>query len=246
MSDVESHYAALLGEVFAWSVSTRGDPCERAAAWIDAHGLDDADTYLDLGAGFGAHTLPLLRAGKRVTAVDLDPTLLGQIESALGEHAGRASLHRQDMLGFLNGAGERTWEVILCLGDTVTHLADRASIRALLLASWEHLAPGGRLALSYRDSTSFAVEGCARFIPVAADAQRTMHCLLEPIDDERLRVTDIVTEVGAEGPRTRISDYTKVRISPTMVAGWGTDVGFAVAPVTIERGLVTQLLQKPR
>lgn len=73
-----------------------------------------------------------------------------------------------------------------------------------------------------------------------------MHCLLEPIDDERLRVTDIVTEVGAEGPRTRISDYTKVRISPTMVAGWGTDVGFAVAPVTIERGLVTQLLQKPR
>jgi len=185
VSDVESHYANLLGEVFAWSVSAHGDPFERASAWIDAHELDNADTYLDLGAGFGAHTLPLLRAGKRVTAVDLDPTLLGQLESALGEHAERASLHRRDMLGFLDDAGEQTWQVILCLGDTVTHLADRASVRALLQAASEHLTPGGRLALSYRDSTGFAAEGCARFIPVAADAQRTMHCLLEPIDDER-------------------------------------------------------------
>jgi len=245
MSDVESHYAKLLGEVFAWSVSAHGDPFARASAWIEAHALGDADTYLDLGAGFGAHTLPLLRAGKRVTAVDMDPTLLGQLEARLEEHAGRASVHRGEMLEFLGGADERTWQVILCLGDTLTHLPDHASVRAFLRAAWEHLTLGGRLALSYRDSTELVAEGCARFVHVAADAQRTMHCLLEPIDEERLRVTDIVTEVGDEGPRTRLSDYTKVRIAPAMITAWGEEIGFQVGPPSMERGLVTELLRKP-
>ncbi len=254
MGDVESHYANLLGEVFAWSVSTGGDPFERAAAWIEAHGLGDAEAYLDLGAGFGAHTLPLLRAGKRVTAVDMDPTLLGQLEGQLeGQPGGdlradkeRASLHRQDIGSFLAEAGDRRWPVILCLGDTLTHLEDRSAVRALLRGAWDHLTLGGRLALSYRDSTGFKAEGCARFIPVAADCRRTMHCLLEPLDDERLRVTDIVTELGDDGPRTRISDYTKVRVSPAMITAWAETLVFEVALSSVERGLVTQILRRLR
>jgi len=59
-------------------------------------------------------------------------------------------------------------------------------------------------------------------------------------------VTDIVTEIGREGPRTRLSDYTKVRLSPMMLAGWAAELGFQAAPVSVERGLVTQLLHKPR
>jgi len=242
----QAHYAALLGGVYAWSTSVRGDPFARAWAWILDHGLEDATSYLDLGAGFGAHTLPLLRAGKRVTAVDFEDRLLAALQGALGEHRDRATIYHGDLNDFLSGGADAQWEVILCLGDTLTHLADAACVQRLLRDAKRRLTPGGRLALSYRDSTGFDAEGSARFLPVAADAKRTMHCLLEAIDDDHLRVTDIVTEVGPEGPRTRISDYIKLRLAPAKVCRWAADVGLTGGAATVEGGMVTLILHRPR
>lgn len=245
MSGAKQHYEALLGGVYAWSVTGGGDPHERAASWIARHGFDGGTSYLDLGAGFGAHVLPLVRAGKRVTAVDFDATLLTQLADGLGDQAGQVSIHEDDLLHFLRAAGAASWDVILCLGDTLTHLPDVTAVQDLLAEGARHLATGGRLALAYRDSTRFAAEGVARFIPVARDEKRTMHCLLEPIDDEHLRVTDIVTDVLADGPRTRISDYVKLRLAPARVASWAREAGLETLRETEERGLVTQIFAKP-
>jgi SAM-dependent methyltransferase len=239
MNDVKHHYAELLGPVYTWYTSRAGDPVERAAAWLERHRLDGFATYLDLGAGSGAHVLALLRAGKRVTAVDFDAGLVAELRAGAAEHAGRLSLHQADLLAFVRDAANASFDVILCAGDTLTHLPTFEDVAALARESARCLAPGGRLALAYRDSTRFAAEGVGRFIEVARDARRTMHCLLEPVDAEHLRVTDMVTDVEADGPRTRLSDYLKLRIAPERIVSMAAAAGLKLVERTEERGMTT-------
>jgi 2-polyprenyl-3-methyl-5-hydroxy-6-metoxy-1,4-benzoquinol methylase len=239
------HYEALLGDVYEWYVAAHGSPFEHARAWLDRHDLWTGTRYLDLGAGFGMHVMPLVEAGKTVTAVDFDATLLTRLRALLDARGLDASLHRADLMDFVRDA-RPSWDVVLCLGDTLTHLAESADVRTLLERSAQLLAPEGRLALSYRDSTDFSATGVSRFIEVARDARRTMHCLLEPIDAEHLRVTDIVTDVLPEGPRTRISDYVKLRLSRDAVASWAREVGLTPFVEDTSRGLVTQIFGRSR
>jgi len=243
MNSAEQHYEQLLGGVYAWSVASAGDPFERAERWLGEQGLLDADRYLDLGAGFGAHVLPLLAAGKQVTAVDFNGELLAQLaRAALG--APLLTLARADLLDYLEASGDRFWDVILCLGDTLTHLDSTDRVKRLLASAVRNLNPEGRLALAYRDSSEFQAEGVARFVPVASDHSRSMHCLLEPLDRTHLRVTDIVTEVTAEGPRTRLSDYKKLRIARATLIEWARDAGLSLSSERVERGMTSLVFRR--
>jgi SAM-dependent methyltransferase len=244
MSDVKRHYAELLGPVYTWYTSVAGDPVARAAGWLERHGLLTQARYLDLGAGSGAHALALLRAGKRVTAVDFDTALLEELRVAAAPYGERLTLHAGDLLAYVRAATPGGFDMILCAGDTLTHLPALADVDELVRESARCLAPGGRLAFAYRDSTRFAAEGVERFIEVARDATRSMHCLLEPLDAEHLRVTDIVTEVGPEGPRTRLGDYVKLRIAPERLLTAARDVGLELAERTDERGMTTLCFRK--
>jgi SAM-dependent methyltransferase len=239
MSDVKRHYAELLGPVYTWYTSVPGDPVARARDWLERHGLATYRTYLDLGAGSGAHARALLAAGKAVTAVDFDALLLAELRTAAADHAGRLTLHEGDLLAYLRGVEARTFDVILCAGDTLTHLTTLDDVNELVRRSAELLEQGGRLALSYRDSTGFAADGVRRFIEVARDSRRTMHCLLEPIDAEHLRVTDIVTELEADGPRTRLGEYVKLRIAPERIIGAAAASGLELDRRADERGMTT-------
>ena len=155
------------------------------------------------------------------------------------------SFREADLLDFLRTAGDTRWDTILCLGDTLTHLPSLGAAETLILECARHLGPNGRLALSYRDSTAFNATGVARFREVARDATRTMHCLLEALDDEHLRVTDLVTELQPDGPRTRLSDYVKLRIAPARLLAWAQTAGLELERQADEAGMTT-LVFAPR
>lgn len=245
MSDVERHYRDLLGDIYPWMVASKGDPVERASEWLREWRLLGGQSYLDLGAGFGAHAEALLRADKVVTVVDLDEGLVRRCQETLRPwtDALRAQVVQADLLQYLATAGELRWDTVLCLGDTLTHLPDPAAVESLVQSSAQHLEYGGALALQWRDTSRFTLEGSARFIEVACDHQRTMHCLLEPLDEQRLRVTDLVTDVTAEGPRTRISDYVKLRLSMSWVRDVALAAGFAIESAGSEHGMCTLVLR---
>lgn len=244
MNEARKHYDELLGSVCAWSVASAGDPLERGQSWLSEHGLLDAQRYLDLGAGFGAHVLPLLAAGKQVTAVDFNRELLDQLRHAAGATP-RLTLEQADLLEYFDGCGDTKWDVILCLGDTLTHLQGTLEVQRLLAACARHLGPGGRLAISYRDSSAFAAEGIERFVPVAADRTRVMYCLLEALDATYLRVTDIVTEVTPEGPRTRLGEYRKLRLARAVLIDWARAAELAVIRERVEHGMTSLVFRRP-
>lgn len=256
MPSAKQHYDTLLGDHYRWSVAGDADPYELGAAWLARHDLAGAARYLDLGAGFGAHAVPLARLGASVTAVDFHAGLLATLRAA----APTVTTHESDLLAFLSPPGVpptsasptvatspsappvgAPWDAILCLGDTLTHLASPADAQRLIVAASHALAPGGQLALSYRDYSGPPRTGLDRFIPVRADATRALICCLDPLDADHITVTDLLTITAPGGLRTQLSSYPKLRLAPTTVAAWATSAGLTLDRTSVEHGLHLQV-----
>jgi 2-polyprenyl-3-methyl-5-hydroxy-6-metoxy-1,4-benzoquinol methylase len=91
----------------------RGDAEVAALLPGPAHGR----LAVDLGAGFGTHSIPLAHRGYSVLAIDSSPYLLEQLKA----HAGVLPITavEDDMLAFRRYL-DRPADVVLCMGDTLT------------------------------------------------------------------------------------------------------------------------------
>ena len=119
----------------------RDDDCgvpELAASLRDA----GASTVIELGAGSGRITLPLLRTGFRVVAVDLSSTLLGLLTRRVAEQGLTASLDvvHADVLD--DALGLPRADAVL-IGTSTISIFDMAGRRRCLRAMNNLLAPGG-------------------------------------------------------------------------------------------------------
>jgi hypothetical protein len=117
-------------------------------------------------------------------------------------------------------------EVILCMGDTLTHLPDVSAVNALFALVAQSLRPGGRFVASFRDY-SVALHATERFIPVRSDAERILTCFLE-YSAERVTVHDVLHERSGASWRLRVSAYQKLRLSPAWVVEALGGLGLAV------------------
>lgn len=100
---------------------------------------------LELGCGSGRVTLPLARAGVRVTAVDRSEAMLDALTSRLArerrEVAARVHPLRADLRAL--DPSER-FPLVICPFNTFLHLYDRDDVARALAAVGRALAPGGR------------------------------------------------------------------------------------------------------
>lgn len=224
MKTATDHYASHLAPIYAWMCGGVEAALIRGESELDALGLMPHATRraLDLGAGFGTHSIPLARRGFEVLAIDSSAELLHELRALA------ASLQVQavqgDILSFrkhLTGAPE----VILCMGDTLTHLGDVGAVESLFADAAAVIAPGGTFVLSFRDYT-VPLEAERRFLPVRSDADRILTCFLE-YQDEHVDVHDLVHERHGGEWRQRVSAYRKLRLSPDRVASALDEAGFS-------------------
>lgn len=214
MANVTEHYAKHLAPVYLWMAGgldhalARGD--SEIAALCPAPAADLL--AVDLGAGFGMHAVPLARRGYRVIAIDTSSWLL----DALREQSTALPIRciEDDLLGFAHHLSSKA-DLILCMGDTLTHLPDQGAVEQLFEAAAATLQPGGRFIASFRDYTH-TLTGEKRFIPVRSDATRILTCFLEYAGDHVL-VHDILHELHAGQWQQHISAYPKLRLAPAWV-----------------------------
>ena len=214
MKTVREHYDCHLGPIYLWSVGGAEAAFAFARSELKALHLPAGPNVriLDLGAGFGAHAIPLALDGTQVTAVDVSAELL---ESLRGHAAGLpVQTVPTDLLEFLRGNHEE-YDAILCMGDTLTHLANADEVDALLGLARKSLVPGGKLILTFRDYTQ-GLSGEQRFIPVRADETRILTCFLE-YQEQTVSVHDIVHEKTLTGWHMTVSAYRKLRLSPLLL-----------------------------
>jgi SAM-dependent methyltransferase len=214
----------------------------RADAELEAIGIPANGTGIavDLGAGFGMHSVPLARRGYQVTAVDTYEPLLSELETRAGSLPIRTV--NANLLEFKSHVPQPA-AVIVCMGDTLTHLPDTASVEALFKAISATLVPGGLFAVTFRDYASAALKGDGRFILVRSDENRILTCFLE-YGETRVQVHDVLHERDGGQWRLRLSSYPKLRLSPEWVVTALASLGFNVRREPGLGGMVRVIAQQ--
>jgi SAM-dependent methyltransferase len=143
---------------------------------------------LDLGCGSGFQSIALEKLGYHVYAVDFSAPLIDELK----RKSQTVVTHVGDLTD-LSFCGSVEPELIVCMGDTLTHLSSKEDVTALLLNVFRKLTQHGTVVLTYRD-LSKARSPEDRFIPVKSDESRILTCFLEDISEEKVRVFDLLYE----------------------------------------------------
>jgi 2-polyprenyl-3-methyl-5-hydroxy-6-metoxy-1,4-benzoquinol methylase len=179
---------------------------------------------VDLGAGLGLHAIPLARRGFRVVAIDGCEPLLDELRSRGA--ALPITCINADLLEFRSYISEQP-KLILCMGDTLTHLTTLSAVESLLASVATSMGPGGIFAATFRDYATKTLEGDQRFIPVRADADRILTCFLE-YQEHAVTVHDVLNERENGQWHQTVSSYSKLRLAPEWVDAKLIEHGFRV------------------
>lgn len=234
----QAHYDAHLGPVYPWMAGDFEALCRRSAALFDRLGIfPDATAKLavDLGAGHGAQSLPLAERGFDVVAVDFCDALLDELRRNAGDLPIRP-VHG-DLLDVERHATAPAGAVV-CMGDTLPHLESLGDVERLVHAVGRVLAPAGRFVATFRDYVSAERSGVDRFIPVKADDERILTCVLE-YAPQHVTVNDLL-HVKRDGRWCQqVSSYRKLRLDPEWLARACAEAGLDVVERSADAGLVT-------
>ena len=225
MTSVNEHYAKHLGAIYIWMAGGVDSAVKRGATEIEAiHApFPEGSVALDLGAGFGMHAIPLARRGFSVIAIDTCAELLEELRQL------RDTLPIQviedDLLAFRRHLTTEV-QIVLCMGDTLTHLTDSETVLQLISAVAEALRVGGQFIITFRDY-SHELTGEQRFISVRSDDSRILTCFLE-YAGSYIIVHDILNELDLSGWHLHVSSYRKLRITPEWICTALKSSGFEV------------------
>jgi len=191
MKSVHEHYDQLLGPVYTWMAGGMNAALESGEAELRALGAmpSQGEVAVDLGAGFGMYGIPLARLGFQVVALDSCAVLLDELRAGAGDLPIQAI--EGDLRSFPQYLSTNP-DLVLCMGDTLTHLQNEESVVELVETVAGAMSAGGRFVMTLRDYT-VALEGERRFIPVRSDDDRILTCFLE-YADSRVIVHGILHE----------------------------------------------------
>ncbi len=233
--DTRSHYEQHLAAHYTWIYGGFDRQRGNNEEFFSLRGITPRGTgvAIDLGAGPGFQSVPLADAGFRVTAVDFSPTLLEEIRIRAGTRS--IEIVNADMMDFTAYAGKSP-ELIVCMGDTLTHLTSMDHVRALIANCHSELVDAGLLILGFRDLTVELV-GSERFIPVRSEKERIFVCVLD-YHRSHVTVNDLVYEYDGSAWRQSVSSYEKLRIPPDTVRDCMVRAGFTIDEYTVTQGIV--------
>jgi 2-polyprenyl-3-methyl-5-hydroxy-6-metoxy-1,4-benzoquinol methylase len=196
---------------------------------------------VDLGAGFGLHAIPLARRGFSVVAIDSYEPLLQELSARAGSLPIRTV--NTDLLDF-RACINAPVDLIVCMGDTLTHLPTHSAVASLFVNVAASLDRGGLFVATFRDYESAPLQGDARFILVRSDEERILTCFLE-YGDTTVTVHDLLHYREGTSWRLRASSYPKLRLSPRWVVEQLSSLGLSVVRDTLPGGMIRIVARVP-
>ncbi len=197
---VTRHYETLLASNYTWmfgvslaeKVAEQRDLLAQLLRNLPAHrGL-----AIDLGSGLGFQSLALADLGLApVIALDTSATLLAELNANRGNR--EVVTICADLCDVAQYAHPGDAKVVVCMGDTLTHLPNQDTVRRLFADVFNVLEKGGLFALTFSDLSLEATD-LDRFIPIRSDAERIMTCFLE-FSAETVTVHDLIHVRARDG-----------------------------------------------
>ena len=232
MSTVSEHYETLLAQHYTWMFN-QSFP-EKVAEQrrileevLPAGQAAERGLAIDLGAGPGFQSIALAELGfSRIVAVDTSEFLLRELQAHRGGYP--VETVHADIRDLAKIAASESANVVLCMGDTLTHLESREDVEQLIVGAFNALESDGLLILTFRDLTT-ELHGLDRFLPIRSEADKIMTCFLEFESSDSVRVHDLIYVHGPTGWKLEKSSYAKLRLAPAWVAQHLIDAGFSIS-----------------
>jgi SAM-dependent methyltransferase len=242
MPSVEDHYKNLLSQHYSWIYGGAEQQFGTNRAFFSKHAVRPGSrgVAVDLGAGPGFQSIPLAELGFHVIAIDLSGDLLNELR-ARADGLSIVAI-QDDLLNFARHS-PRQLDLIVCMGDTLTHLNTLQDVQTLIKRAQKSLVPMGRFLLGYRDM-SVAVKDLERFIAVRSDANRIFTCFLE-YEQRRVKVHDLVYQRCLDQWVLHKSFYRKLRISAQWLQTQIKKAGMNLEHLDVHRGMTTVIARKP-
>jgi ubiquinone/menaquinone biosynthesis C-methylase UbiE len=241
MSGVCEHYENHLARYYAWISGGIDVKIEENRKFFDDHNIQPIRSGLafDLGAGCGFQSVPLAQLGFRVVAMDLSAKMLAQLKKTAKDLPIETIC--DDLSNFTDYESDNI-ELVVCMGDTLTHLDALKKVQALLDMVFSSLETGGCLILSFRNLTQELVE-LDRFIPVKSNETTIFTCFLE-FEEDIVRVHDIIYEKNNDNWVLKKSAFQKLRVSPDWTQKYLQEIGFTIEFYEEQNGLIFIIARK--
>jgi 2-polyprenyl-3-methyl-5-hydroxy-6-metoxy-1,4-benzoquinol methylase len=238
---IQHHYDNILRDSYSWMFGDFDAKVSQTERFFNELNLTPSLNRLavDIGAGSGFQTIPLLRRGFAVHSVDVSAALLKELQSRVVSQS--LFIHQQEATVFLS-LFESSIELLVCMGDTLTHFASRAAVTEFFGRAHHKLLSGGQMILSFRNYAN-AKNGHSEIISVRTEAERSLSCILDYYQ-EYLRVTDVIREYEGGEWKTRRGIYHKLRLSPQWVEAELKQIGFKAAQVATKDDFILVSAQK--
>lgn len=243
MAGVKEHYDQLLAPYYTWICGGFELKLDENREFFQTQGIvpHQSGIAVDLGAGSGFQSVPLSQAGFKVIAIDLSQKLLQELRK---NPAGPSIVTIEDDLRHFTRHTPSRAELIVCMGDTITHLRDLEEVQTLIEDASRTLEDDGRMILSFRD-LSVELKGEDRFIPVQSDSETVFTCFLE-YEKNHVRVYDIVYERIGNRWVMKKSWFRKLRIPPRWISDCLRQSGFTLDRIFTENGMVMIIARKQK
>ncbi len=234
--DIKEHYENHLANYYSWMFGDFNAKLNENQQLFERHNIKPTSSKIaiDLGAGCGFQSIPLAKIGFKVKAIDFSKKLLNELKSKSNGLSIEAI--EDNILDFDIYSNYRP-ELIVCMGDTITHLSSPKSVQELIKNNYKILLKSGKLILTFRD-LAFELKEEQRFIPVKSDDNRIFTCFLE-YHSTYVKVFDIIYEKENGKWSQKISSYKKLVISHNVVEDYFEKAGFKIEFTGVESGLVT-------
>jgi SAM-dependent methyltransferase len=215
MERVKTHYERQLAAIYSWMAGGRQAAIANNRQLLQQLAIESVTKGLaiDLGAGSGFQSIPLAELGFSVMAIDFCAVLLSELrENSQGL---AIAIIEDDLLNFTQHISEPA-QIVVCMGDTITHLPSLETVEALLSDIAMNLGDRGKLILTFRDYVTSELKGVQRFIPVRNDDSRIFTCFLE-YQEQYLEVHDLLYQQEFGRWSMQVSSYRKLRLAPNWV-----------------------------
>lgn len=240
---VKKHYDNHLGELYSWMAGDFEQKVFEFQHFLKTNQITPSESgvAIDLGAGHGIQSVALSELGYAVTAIDFNKQLLEELKTNAEGKQVKTIL--EDIRQVKKYARLKP-ELILCYGDTITHLDSQSDIEEFIGDCSDSLGEGGKLILSFRNYAD-ELSGDQRFIPVKSDAERILTCFME-YESDRVNVTDLLHVKTEEGWIQKVSSYYKVRIKPNEVIRIMEENRFRITFYESVNGMQTLIAEKQK
>lgn len=239
--NAKEHYENHLASVYSWM---SGDFDLRQKEFSDF--LKEQNIFpmssqvaIDLGSGHGIQSYALAKSGFKVWAVDFNKHLLDELKKNC--EGLDVTAVEQDMR-LITKHEDLNPELLVCCGDTLTHLENESDIERFIDYSCDILKAGGKFILSFRDYSEKRV-GNERFIPVKSDATRIMTCFLD-YSPTHVVVSDLIYQFDGSTWHQKVSSYNKFRISEDEVVEFLENNNMRIVYTKAVNGMITLVAEK--